>query len=205
MNTNLAGGWFSLAESAPVRTRKTGFHGLMRFTIVIDSAQTTMRHTVNIQEFLRESNAIENVHEDDALVDAMDAWEYLQDKEEITHAVVKGAHERLLHDRQPEIAGEYRDVQVRIGGEIPPHPSVVEDLMDELVDRTPTTGVEAINWHVDFEKIHPFQDGNGRVGRLLYLWHCQCHLDIEPVMWRADDVAGYYALFSSSRSPTTET
>jgi len=93
---------------------------------------------------------------------------------------------------------------VRVGGDVPPPPSEVEGLLTDLVDRTPTTGVEAIGWHVDFEKIHPFRDGNGRVGRLLYLWHCRHHLEIEPVMWRADDVAGYYALFSSSRSPTTE-
>lgn len=161
-----------------------------------------MPGTVDTTEFLRESNAIENVHEQSALADAERAWEYLANQDELTHQVVKHVHELLLQNRQPDIAGEYRNVHVRIGSDIPPHPSHVSDLMDDLLCRAPGTGVEAISWHVDFEKIHPFADGNGRVGRLLYLWHCREHLDIEPVIWRADDVAGYYDLFESASSPS---
>jgi len=152
---------------------------------------------VETEAYIRESNAIENVHDETAVEESVEAWEYLREQSELTHDVVKEAHRLILRNRQPEIAGEYRDVHVRIGGEVPPHPSAVPDLMEDLLERVPGSGVEAIQWHVDFEGIHPFQDGNGRIGRLLYLWHCREVLDVEPVVWRADDVEGYYALFQT--------
>lgn len=159
---------------------------------------------VSIEEFLRESNAIERVHSDAAYEDARAAWEYISDQEMLSHEVIKTTHELLLANRQPQIAGEYRDVRVRVGGDLPPAPTLLDELMTSLLEQRVTTGFDAIDWHVQFEKIHPFEDGNGRVGRLVYLWHCVEHLNIDPVMWRADDVAGYYALFRSERNPKTE-
>jgi len=154
-----------------------------------------------VTEFLRESNAIERVYDDDALTDAKNAWEYLQQQDELTHEVIKTTHERLLENRQPDIAGEYRNVHVRVGQDIPPKPAAVKPLVTDLLTEEVTTAVEAIEWHVTFEKIHPFADGNGRAGRLIYLWHCLEQLGVPPVMWREDDVHGYYALFQTAASP----
>ena len=69
--------------------------------------------------------------------------------------------------------------------------------MDELLAWTPSDPVKAIEWHVAFERIHPFADGNGWICRLIYLWHCRERLAVEPVVWRAADREGYYALFST--------
>lgn len=165
-------------------------------------ATTKMPGPVDTKEYLRQSNAIENVHTEDALDDALAAWDYLSDQDELSHDVIKRVHDILLQNRQPDIAGDYRDVRVRIGGDVPPHQEAVPSLLSELLDENVDTGVDAVQWHVTFEKIHPFRDGNGRVGRLLYLWHCRSHLDIEPIVWRADSVAGYYDLFRSEPHPT---
>ena len=80
-------------------------------------------------------------------------------------------------DKDP---GEFRRSQNWIGGTrpgnaafVPPPPDAVPDCMAELErflhdrdDRLPLL-VRAALAHVQFETIHPFLDGNGRVGRLL--------------------------------------
>jgi len=151
--------------------------------------------TFPIEEYIRESNAIEDVYSDDAAEDSCAAYEYLRQHESLTHQRVKKTHEIILQNRQPDIAGEYRAVNVRVGGDLPPDPADVESRMNSLLADEPETSLDAIEWHIDFEKIHPFRDGNGRVGRLIYVWHCLEQLDVTPIMWREEDKGGYYSLF----------
>lgn len=153
---------------------------------------------VELREYVRESNAIEDVHEESAIDETVDAWECLTGEDELTHEVVKTVHRHILKNRQPRIAGEYRDVQVYVGDRRPPPPVVVESEMEKLLSWEPVDPLAAIEWHVAFERIHPFADGNGRTGRLLYLWHCERKLGVEPIVWRAEDRFGYYELFQSS-------
>lgn len=159
--------------------------------------------TEHIEEFFTESNKIENVHGEDALTQTLTAWEHITKQNELTHDVIKSTHGKILENRQPEIAGEYRSVNVIVGEDKPPAPPAVPTLMEELLEHTPTTATQAIQWHVYFEKIHPFTDGNGRIGRMIYAWHCN-KLNIKPVLWRAADRHQYYTLFSSEPTPTTE-
>jgi len=76
--------------------------------------------------------------------------------------------------------GAYRDVQNWIGGRtntlvdatfVPPPPDLVPDLMDDLLrfanDRTLSAIIQAAIVHAQFEAIHPYTDGNGRIGRVL--------------------------------------
>ncbi len=95
---------------------------------------------------------------------------------------IEGMHELLMREDRAtgRFAGEFRTQQNWIGGRsdsprdaayIPPPPEYVEPLMRDLVafinrDDLPTLAQAAIA-HAQFETIHPFADGNGRVGRCL--------------------------------------
>ncbi|WP_411732006.1 Fic family protein [Paeniglutamicibacter sp.] len=95
------------------------------------------------------------------------------------HAILE-MHRALLERSDPDIVGHWRDQQVWIGGGsigphtaqfVPPHHERVTALMDDLVafaNRVdlPVLAQTAIT-HAQFETIHPFPDGNGRVGRAL--------------------------------------
>ncbi len=72
--------------------------------------------------------------------------------------------------------GEFRRIQVWVGGHVPPPPERVEELMAALLDwwsgpaRELSPVITSAVLHYRFEEIHPFGDGNGRVGRLLATW-----------------------------------
>ena len=67
-------------------------------------------------------------------------------------------------------AGRFRQVPVRIGNFLPPKPDLLPRLMENLeaayADAQPDAETLA-SWYTDFETIHPFQDGNGRVGGII--------------------------------------
>lgn len=73
-------------------------------------------------------------------------------------------------------AGRYRTIAVRVGRYVPPPAGEVSGLMFELLKwwntEAPTLSpvLSSAIVHYRFEEIHPFADGNGRVGRALALW-----------------------------------
>ncbi|MFN0070716.1 MAG: Fic family protein [Chloroflexota bacterium] len=109
------------------------------------------------------------------------ATEQVANKEHVGVEDILSVHQALMrHTDRPEIGGQVRTVQNWIGGSsfspctavfVPPPPEIVPELLDDLIefvnsDRYPAL-VQAGLAHGQFETIHPFIDGNGRVGRAL--------------------------------------
>ena len=107
-----------------------------------------------------------------------DAFMYVQDiatKEiDLTESVIKNIHSLVLVNR-PQDKGVYRAIPVRIRCAYtePVQPYLIEPKMTELLavnkEREHTMHIieRIARFHLEFEGIHPFIDGNGRTGRLI--------------------------------------
>lgn len=81
----------------------------------------------------------------------------------------------------PEMVGCWRTGQGWIGGSsprdavfVPPPPELIEELMLDLIEFSNKEDLDSVTQaalaHAQFETIHPYADGNGRIGRVLVSW-----------------------------------
>ncbi|MBQ2922599.1 MAG: Fic family protein [Tyzzerella sp.] len=106
-----------------------------------------------------------------------DAFLYVEDiakDTKISETVIKNIHSLVLMNR-PDDKGNYRKIPVTISGAFtePVQPYMIEPKIAELLsnDEKRKKTMHAIEriarFHLEFEGVHPFIDGNGRCGRLL--------------------------------------
>jgi Fic family protein len=159
-------------------------------------------------KYIHESNLIEGI--DDKAMDkiAMQAWEYLRgtsydtarrSDKNLTHEIIQETQRRLLRGQKGQAAlwaGTYRDrsrTKVAVNGVPATPPEQVGRAMDDWLENV-WPNASPMESHIAFEKIHPFIDGNGRIGRMLY-WLKEQQLGLKPMMFLAENKDEYYKWF----------
>ncbi|ABW19461.1 Fic family protein [Alkaliphilus oremlandii] len=128
--------------------------------------------------------------------------ELVKDKVDLSENAIKDIHTLVLMDK-PQQRGMYRRIPVTILGAVhePPQPYLVPVLMEQLLreykeEMKDKHIIEKVAlFHLKFEGVHPFIDGNGRTGRLI--------LNLElmkegypPINIKFQDRKKYYDCFS---------
>ena len=152
----------------------------------------------------RTINATGGVPVDDIIetVNHFRAIDYVIDvaEDELTEEIIKELH-RILKQGTADASlswfavGDYKKRANVVGGRETAKPKDVPARMKALLSSYSAVDVitvdDIIAFHHDFESIHPFQDGNGRVGRLIALKEC-LHYGIVPFIIEDAKKAFYY-------------
>ena len=151
----------------------------------IEGSRLTHEQTRFIFETNTLGIAAENTRVDDILetVNHFRCIDYIIDhaEEPLSEEFVKMLHGMLKagtsDSRRDWFAvGDYKRLPNEVGGEFTCEPELVHESMARLLrdyrSKEQHTLEDILDFHVRFEKIHPFQDGNGRVGRLIMFKEC---------------------------------
>lgn len=198
------------------------YHYVRKEAVVSSQIEGTQSSLSDLLEFeLQQAPGVpvDDVQDVSCYVDAAThGMERLAQGMPLSNRLLREMHEKLLsHGRgAAQSPGEFRRSQNWIGGTrpvnaafVPPPPQHVDRLMGELEiflhdDRIPVL-VRAALGHVQFETIHPFLDGNGRLGRLLVPFLlCTNGALREPILYLSlylkQHRQQYYALLDSVRA-----
>ena len=120
---------------------------------------------------------------------------------ELTKDLILLLHQMLIGGINDAIAGRFRaqGEYVRVGTHIAPAPEHVERMIDEiLVEYSSDLGSYCLDkiarFHLDFETVHPFCDGNGRLGRVLINFQL-IQLGLPRLIIRNSEKERYYQAF----------
>ena len=151
-------------------------------------------NTLDVGDGVPVDDVLETVHHFRAIDYVIDVAE-----DELTEDIIKQLHYILKHDTKDSTlswfaVGDYKKRANVVGGRETSKPSEVHKHMKALIDeysaKENVTVEDIIEFHAEFEHIHPFQDGNGRVGRLVALKECLHHNVIPFII--EDGKKGFY-------------
>ena len=141
-----------------------------RFIFETNTIGVTADETVNVDDIVETMNHFRCI---DLIIDKAE--------EPLSEELIKTLHGILktgTSDSRKDwfAVGDYKRLPNEVGGEHTCEPEEVHNSMLQLIKdynaKEQLTFEDILDFHVCFEKIHPFQDGNGRVGRLVMFKEC---------------------------------
>ena len=145
-------------------------HDQTRYIFETNTIGVTADETVNVNDIVETVNHFRCI---DLIIDKAE--------EPLSEELVKTLHSILksgTSDRRKDwfAVGDYKRLPNEVGGEATCEPERVHENMQRLIEiynaKQQHSLEDILDYHVRFEKIHPFQDGNGRVGRLVMFKEC---------------------------------
>lgn len=153
-------------------------------------------------EFLQQSNFIEGVSDSESLDQAVFAWNWMKSQDELTTHFILKAHKILMLKQhlQPDEKGYWRHCEVMIGGRLGKPWREVPTLMAQWIARASFDDKWELikRSHIDFEYIHPFVDGNGRIGRMVMNWQ-RLRAGLKVMVIKEEDRFDYYQWFKQGK------
>lgn len=163
--------WQRQPESAKGREKQEIAIAFTYNTNAIEGSTITLAETRELLvDRVAPNRPIRDIKETEAHYKAF--LEMLKKKEKLSKELLLRWHKEIFGETKSDISGRYRDFSVRVGTYRAPDWQDVEKMMkgffkflEQSKDMNPVELAGRV--HYQFEKIHPFGDGNGRIGRLI--------------------------------------
>ena len=169
----------------------------------IENSTLTLEETERIllEQMLSRNVSVQEVFEAKNLARVTEYKRTKAKDSELNKDLILLLHQMLIGGINDAIAGRFREQgeYVRVGTHIAPAPEHVERMIDDiLVEYSSDLGTYFLDkiarFHLDFETIHPFCDGNGRLGRVFINFQL-IQLGLPRLIIRNSEKERYYQAF----------
>ena len=170
IRSNFQKEWKKVPQSAKEKDLQEIAIAFTYNTNAIEGSTITLEETrLILEDKMAPNKPLKDIRETESHAAAF--LQMLKTKEELSDELLLKWHQNIFRETKPDIAGRFRSYPVRVGPYLAPDWQNVKNLMKQLItfiNESNLNSVElAARAHYMFEKIHPFGDGNGRIGRLL--------------------------------------